>query len=192
MKTAGKIKRKYNTYHKVRLALFVKSYAAYCIQNHLKAKYKIDSNLKKSQLCQQFSNKRAIPEISRLSRTLNLNYHLLWRFAVLNKRLRLNPRINKDEKIKAYLAIENEIATLKVTRQEKENIIHEDYEKALLSPAIERVAGNSLRNIKNDDLFEKQLEELQKKYRNWYREVANNYKLTTLRTIAFILRLISS
>lgn len=90
------------------------------------------------------------------------------------------------------MAIEKEIILLKIARQNKENIIHEDYEDVMLASAIERIAGNSLRNIKNDHLFEKRLEELQKLFRNWYYEVANNFKLPTSRIIAFILRLISS
>ncbi len=94
-------------------------------------------------------------------------------------------------KIKAYLAIENEIITIKIERQNKENMIHEDYERAILAHAMERAAGNSLKNIKDDLVFEKQLEELRKKYQRWYYEIAHEYKLPTLINSYFILRLIS-
>lgn len=94
-------------------------------------------------------------------------------------------------KIKAYLAIENEIIILKIERQDKESIIHEDYERAILSPAIERATGNSLKNIKDDFVFEKQLEELRTRYQRWYYEIAHLYKLPTLGILPFILRLIT-
>ena len=98
---------------------------------------------------------------------------------------------NSHEKIKAYLNIENEIITLKIARKEKGNITNVDYERALLSPAIERAAGNSLKNIEDDLVFEKQLEELQKKYQRWYYEIAHEYKIPTLVNAPFILSLIS-
>src|SRR3990167_3432819 len=181
-----------NTFQKTRLALFVRSYLGYSIQNYLKIKYKIDGNLTKSQLHQKFSNKRAITEISRLSRALNLNYQLLWQFILLGKSRKLNSKVNSQEKIKAYLAIEREIITLKIERQDKENIIHEDYERALLSPALERAAGNNLKKIKDDQVFERQLEELRRRYQRWYYEIAHEYKLPTLVNSPLIFRLISS
>ncbi|OGD83110.1 hypothetical protein A3A54_02200 [Candidatus Curtissbacteria bacterium RIFCSPLOWO2_01_FULL_39_62] len=189
METTGE--KKYNTFYKTRFNLFVRSYIGYSVQNYLKIKYKIDSNLTEPQLRQQFSRKRAMPEISRLSRALNLNYQLLWQFMVLGRKRKMNTKINPQDKLKAYLGIENEIVILKITRQEKENIIHEDYERALLSPAIERAAGNSLKNIKDDLIFEKKLEELQKRYQRWYYEIAHEYKLPTLVNFHFILILIS-
>jgi len=190
METAGG--KKYNTFYKTRFNLFIRSYIAYSIQDYLKIKYKIDGNLIKSQLHQQFSSKRAIPEISRLSRALNLNYQLLWQFILLGKSKRLSTKVNSQEKIKAYLAIESEIITIKIEREEKDNIIHEDYERALLSPAIERAAGNSLRKIRDDLVFEQRLEKLQKEYQRWYYKIAHEYKLPTLVNSPFILRLISS
>ena len=190
MKTAGK--KKYNTFYKTRFSLFIKSYTAYSIRDYLKGKYKIDDSLTKSQLYECFSNKRAIPEISRLSKALNLNYQLLWQFVLLGKGRKLNTKVSSQEKIRAYLAVESEIITLKNEREEKESIIHEDYERALLSPAIERAAGNRLKNIKDDLVFEKRLEELKKQYQRWYYETAHEHKLPTLVNFPFILRLIIS
>jgi len=189
MDTAGK--KKYNTFCKTRLNLFVRSYIGYFIQNYLKTKYKIDGNLTKSQLRQQFSNKRAIPEVSRLSKMLIMDYQQLWQFILLGKNRKLNSKVNSQLKIKAYLAIESEIITLKIERQDKENIVHEDYERALLSPAMERAAGNNLKKIKDDQVFERQLEELRRRYQRWYYEIAHEYKLPTLVNLPFIVRLIS-
>ena len=190
METAGG--KKYNTFYKTRFGFFVRSYIGYSIRDYLKTKYKIDSNLTKSQLHQQFSNKRAIPEISKLSKVLIMDYQQLWQFILLGKSRRLNTKVSSQEKIKAYLAIEKEIITLKIERQDKENIIHEDYERALLSPALERVAGNSLKNTRDDLVFEIQLEELRKRYQRWYYDIAHEYKLPTLVNSPLIFRLISS
>jgi len=181
-----------NTFQKTRLALFVRSYVACSISNHLRIKYRIDDKLTKPQLRKQFLSKRAIPEISRLSKALNLKYQLLWQFVVFDKKQNLNRKIRIDEKIKAFLATEFEMTFLAIARQDKENIIHEDYERALLSPALERVAGNSLKNTRDDLVFEIQLEELRKRYQRWYYDIAHEYKLPTLVNSPFILRLISS
>lgn len=188
---AEKTKRTRNTFHKTRLTVFVRTYAGYSIKNYLASKYRIDSDQPKAQLQIQFSVKREVPEIAKLSKVLILDYQELWQFVVLNKLKRLSPKINNNVKIRAYLAIENEIIIIKITRQEKENIINEDYERKTLLPAIERAAGNSLRNIKDDLVFEKHLEELQKDYKRWYYEIAYKYKLPTPRISAFILRLIT-
>lgn len=104
MKAAGK--HKYDTYRKIRLGLFIRSYVGYSICNYIKTKHKIDGNLSTSQLQEQFYGKRIIPEISRLSRTLNLNYQLLWRFVVLN---RINFRTRHDKQ----LALSRVYSTLK-------------------------------------------------------------------------------
>ena len=189
METAGG--KKYNTFYKTRLNLFVRSYIGYFIRNYLKTRYKIDGNLTKSQLHQQFPNKRAIPEVSKLSKALIMDYQQLWQFILLGKSRKLNPKVNSQLKIKAYLAIEGEIITLKTEREEKESIIHEDYERALLSPAMERAAGNNLKKIKDDQVFEMQLEELRRRYQRWYYEIAHEYKLPTLVNIPFIVSLIS-
>jgi len=189
MKAAGK--HKYDTYRKTRLDLFIRSYAGYFTCNYIKTKYKIDDNLSASQLQEQFSGKRIIPEISRLSRVLNLNYQLLWRFVVLNGRQGLNRKAKTNRKIEVFLAIEEEMIFLTIARQDKEYIISDDYERATLSPAIERAAGNSLRHVNNDLIFEQQLNEVQKEYARWYYETACKYKIPTLRIIPFLLRLIT-
>ena len=189
MKTAGE--KEHNTFYKIRFSLFIRSYIAYLIQDYLKTKYKIDSNLTKSQLHQQFPNKRSMPEISRLSKALILDYQQLWQFVVLSRSKRLKPKIDSNEKIKAYLSIESEIIALKAAREDKENIVHEDYERETLSPAIERAVGNSLRNINNDLAFEQQQNEARKEYTRWYYEMAHKYKMPTLRIIPFLLRLIT-
>ena len=166
------------TFKKIRFALFLRTYVFYRISIELRVEY---------------SNKKVIPEISRLSRTLNLPYEPLWKAIVLKKFQPLNKRIINKEKIRIYLAIENELILLSMVRSNKSDFKDSDYEEdlALLSMAIERATGNSLREIKDDLVFSKQLEVLQRKYVYWYYKTAYKYKLPTIRIAPFILRLIT-
>jgi len=188
----GRAGKTYVTFNKIRLALFIRSYAGYFVTQYIRTRYKIDGKAARKKLRNELFSKRAAPEISRLSKVLNLDYTLLWQSIVLNKAWTLNKKIYDIEKIKVFLAVENEIITLKVKRQDKESLIEEDYEHATLSPAIERAAGNSLRAIDDDFAFEEQLEELQRKYRLLYYKTAYEYKLPTPRIVPFILRLLSA
>lgn len=76
-------------------------------------------------------------------------------------------------------------------RENKNSLILEDYEYALLSPAIERVVGNTLIRINDDYEFEIKLHESERLYTRWYYSIAYHYRLPTLRIIPFILRLIN-
>mgnify|MGYP003394710075 CR=1 FL=1 len=166
------------TLKKIRLALFLRSYAFYRISKELREKY---------------SGKKVIPEISRLSHVLNLPYRPLWKALILKKFQSLSRRVSKKEKIKIYLEIESELILLIIARNNKSYFKDSDYEDelALLSVAIERSAGNSLKGIRDDLIFNKQLGVLQRRYAYWYYKTAYKYKLPTLRIVPFILRLIT-
>jgi hypothetical protein len=189
MKKAGT----YITYNKVRLALFVHSYAHYAISHHLKTKYKIDERLTPLELRKKYFNKYAIPEISRLSKVLNFNYSPLWKAIVLGKNQALSKEISEKEKIDIFLSIEHELTLLAITKQNKSVFRNPDYEseQALLSTAIERAVGNSLKDIEDDSAFTQQSEELKRRYIYWYYRIACRYKLPTLRIVPFVLRLIA-
>ncbi len=167
------------TYNKVRLSLFLRSYGAHTIFN-------------------RFKNKPSYKIVSRLSNTLNLDIRLLNKFfssgtyprGLLNLNS-LTKYLVPKEKMLVYLKVEREIINLTSEKQNKEKTSLEDYDKAIMEPAIERVAGNHLKNIEDDQVFDAQLEELQRKYQNWYYATAYKYKLPTSRIIPFILRLIS-
>lgn len=181
------------TFKKIRLTLFVRSYANYRISQEIRRKYKLDSKLTSKELRKKYFRKRAIPEIARLSQALNLAYKTLWESLLLNKTPSLNKRMPDREKIKAYLAIESELITLSAARIHKSNYFFDpDYqdESAILSIAIERAVGNKLINIENDSVFNHQQEILQKLYLRWYYKVAWKYKLPTTRIVPFVIRLI--
>ena len=166
------------TYKKIRLALFLRSYAFYRISTKLREKY---------------SGKKVIPKISRLSRTLNLPCKPLWKAVILEKFQPLSKRVPDKEKIKIYLTIESELILLVMARNNKSDFKDSDYEEefALLSLAIERAVGDNLKNIEDDFLFKQQLEEFKRKYLYWYYKIAYKYKLPTMRIAPFILRLIA-
>lgn len=100
------------TFKKIRLGLFVKSYANYRIAQGIREKYKLNNELTAMELRKNYFKKRTIPEIARLSHTLNLAYKPLWESIVLSKTPALNKKMPDREKIKAYLAIESELITL--------------------------------------------------------------------------------
>lgn len=181
------------TFKKVRFSLFIHSYASYRISQGIREKYKFDNKLKPKELRKKYFSKKAIPEISRLSRTLNLPYKSLWEALVLDKTCSFAKKIPDKERIKVYLSIEYELIQLSIAKQHQSDYTNPDYdfEFAFLSTAIERAVGNRLINIKNDSVFDYQLETLRKLYRNWYYKVAWKYKLPTIRIIPFILRLIT-
>jgi hypothetical protein len=181
------------TLKKIRLVLLTRSYANYRISQEIKRKYKLNNKLTSRELKIKYFKKRAIPEIARLSRVLNIAYKPLWESLILGKVPALNKKIPDREKIKAYVAIETELITLSATKSSKSSSFFDpDYadESAILSIAIERAVGNKLIDIDNDSVFNHQQEILQKLYLRWYYKVAWKYKLPTTRIIPFVLRLI--
>src|SRR3990167_2409937 len=165
------------TFKKARTSLFTHSYAGYLIGQYIKSNYK-------------GSSKRRFAEISKLSKILNLDYKSLTKFILSDKTKRIDKRVRSDRKVEAFLEMEKELINLKTLREEGNSLTEEDYEYALLRPAIERAAGNSLKGIEDDTAFEQQHRQLQKKFNRWYYDTAYKYKLPTPRIIPFILRLI--
>jgi hypothetical protein len=180
------------TFKKIRLALFLNSYAYYRISQSIREKYKFDNKLEQKELRRKYFNKKVIPEISRLSRVLNLPHKPLWESIVLDKTFPFNKKIPDKEKIRVYLSIESELIKLVIAKQNKSDYVDPDYEieLALLSIAIERAVGNALKDVEDDFDFAKQSEKLKRRYIYWYYGVAYKYKLPTTRIIPFILRLI--
>ena len=185
--------KKYTTFSKIRLSLFTRSYANHVIAQYVKTKYKIDGKLKPKELKKKFYSKKAIPEISRLSKVLNLKYAPLWKAIVLSKAEASIKTVGQKERVQAYLSIENELILLAVAKQRQSDYTNPDYEAefALLSMAIERAVGNALDDIEDDYRFDQQSEELRRKYLYWYYKTAYKYKLPTIRIVPFVVRLIN-
>ena len=95
-----------------------------------------------------------------------------------------------DEVLNAYLRIEHHLIYLITNRDDPDGMIIEDYQFALLSPAIERAAGDSLTDIQTDAKFNQKLYEFKQVYFRWYYSTAYKYKLPTLRIVPFLLRLL--
>lgn len=189
----GKAGKTYTTFNKIRLALFIRSYACHVITHYLGTKYKIEVKLKPKELRKKYS-KYALPEVSRLAKTLNLNYGSLWEAIILNKNQSLG-KIGDDEKqIRLYLSIEEELISLTKAKQQQSDYTDPDYEEefGLLTMAIERAIGNALDDIDDDLAFEQQFGELKRKYLYLYYKTAHKYKLPTIRIVPFVMRLIIS
>lgn len=186
--------RKYTTYNKIRLNLFIHSYACFSIAEYIRLKYKIDERLTTTQLQQKYFNKRDIPEIAKLSRVMNFDYKGLWQAIILNKHRSLAKQTSHNAGLKNYLCIEDELIQLARAKWRKSDYDDPDYEdeSATLSIAIERAVGNCLSDIDDDFIFEQQSENLRVTFRKSYYKTAWKYKLPTLRIIPFIMRLITT
>jgi len=160
-----------------RLALFTKSYAGYYFSQHVKESKDPNALTKK------------------LAKALLLKEALLYDFLSPKYSKREVSKIIKEivddkDKIKIYLKIEKQLTLLIQAKSKKESYVLEEYEHALLAPAIERVAGDSVSNIKSNTRFERELTERRRIYNLWYYSVARKYRLPTLRIIPFLSRLI--
>lgn len=94
-------------------------------------------------------------------------------------------------KVSVYVCIERELIRLITERKKRGTFDLDEYEYALLKPAIERVAGSDLAYIDDDREFDQKLIERIAHYKHWYYQTAQTYRLPTLRIIPFLLRLIS-
>jgi len=171
------------TYHVIRFKLFTQSYAGKFLLAYLRNSSFVDI------------------AVRRLARALLFKEFMLYRFIVMGKYQRQSFRIKvKDdnlvntERISIYLQIEHEIFNLMNMKKNKSKFSEFEYEygNTLLSSAIERVAGNNLKNINDDSEFQRRLTALIKSYQHWYYSVAYKYKLPTLRILPYIIRLISA
>jgi len=98
--------------------------------------------------------------------------------------------VQKDKKLSVYIHIEKELTRLVKERKERGTFDLEEYEYALLNPAIERIAGASLAEIEDDRTFDTELIARMALYQRWYYQTAAKYRLPTLRIIPFLLRLL--
>lgn len=161
-------------YNKVRFFLFCNSYSGKKIATCLKGNYK-GRNLTKV--------------IKRFSVVLGFKHTQTGNYILIDIKPK-SPYRRFPYSLKTYLEIEKELTLLTEEKLDEYSTAKEDYQRRLLSPAIERAAGNSLINVKNDQKFNKKLKEKIKRYTNIYYKVAYKYKLPTIRIVSFLLRLI--
>lgn len=123
-------------YKQIRAYLFKKSYAYQVFQEYIRSAKRRD--------------KQKIRR--RLSKVLLLEY------IVKSPQGTLKTQIHRDKKISAYLRIEKELKWLVNERKKRGEFDLDDYELALLEPAIERAAGVSLQAIDDDEKFDEGLQ----------------------------------
>ncbi len=161
-------------YQEVRFYLFANSYSGKAIVTFIREKYK---------------RKRLNYVVKRLSSVLGFNYKQTKRLIIFEL-IPDCPYKRLPNKLKIYLEIEKELTTLVQEKLDEYSTALEDYQRQLLAPAIERAAGNLMIEIEDRE-FDKTLEIQIRKYSHIYYRTAYKYKLTTLRVVPFILRLIS-
>lgn len=150
----------------IRLYLFCKSYPGYVFKNQI------------SEVC----------VCNKLSRCLGFSCKLISQFLLKNKIPKSPKQLQRDHRI--YLKIENQLVSLAKEKLDKSLVVYEDSQSFLLSLAVERVAGSTLGNVKDDFVFEQKLNQRIKDYHRIYYKVAYKYRLPTIRIIPFLLRLI--
>lgn len=156
------------SYKRIRAYLFTKTYAYTVFQEYIhKAGKKEKQKIKR-----------------RMAKMLLLKPNTTMSLADSNSMLR------HDGKIAVYVRIEHELIQLMNERKNRGRFDLIEYEYALLDPAIERVVGSDLCDIKNDKEFDEQLTTFKTIYTNWYYQTAAKYRLPTLRIIPFLLRLL--
>ena len=165
-----------NNFSTIRFSLFTKSYAGFRIATFIK------NSQEKKILIKNLSHALLLDE-------KQLKCFILHKTCVkkFNKIRVLDPKMAK--KINVYTRIEKELIALSQEKSNKSDFAEEyEYGEALLNPAIERVAGDSLDNIRSDHKFEEEIPVQINKYRNWYYDIAYKYGLPTLRIAPFVLR----
>lgn len=166
-------------YESVRFFLFTNSYSGQLIVQYFRRKYK-----------KKLSSKKPIKEIEHLARILSFNTEKLIAFCI--SQIKPKPSLKRVPLwLKIYLEIEKELGNIANEKLDEYSTAKEDYQRQLLSPAIERAAGNSLGKIIDDSEFDEKLVMRINEYRNAYYKVAYKYKLPTIRIVPFILRIIS-
>lgn len=103
---------------------------------------------------------------------------------------RIRSLVKKDERLAVYIQIETELIRLTKERRARGEFDLDEYESALLDPAIERVTGASLSDIEDDKRFDAELTNRKLLYQRWYYQTATKYRLPTVRIIPFLLRLL--
>ncbi len=161
-------------YQEARLYLFTNSYCGRRIILYLKNKCK---------------KRRLSQRIKRLAIVLNFNFKKLERL-INDDLISTCPYKRLPNKLKIYLEIEKELSALVEEKLDEYSTALEDYQRQLLAPAIERAAGNLMKDV-DDREFDKTLELKIRKYTYIYYRTVYKYKLPTLRIVPFILRLIS-
>lgn len=164
-------------FEEVRFALFTRTFAGYKLAKNAKQSENPDIYIKRLTRALLFREKHLRCFISHKTC-----------YKKFDKIIHVNQ--DNNEKIRIFLQIEAEMINLAESKQDKESDIFEEYEKALLTPAIERVAGNALVDEDNDWKFERKLIDLRRIYNSWYYKVAYKYRLPTMRIVPFLLRLL--
>jgi hypothetical protein len=159
---------------KVRFFLFANSYSGKKIATYVKL---------------GFQGKKLERAVKGISVIFDFRYDEISDFIVFDTKPKC-PYQRLPNSLRVYLEIEKELSKLSEEKLDEYSTAMEDYQRQLLSPAIERAMGNLLEDVDDDLKFQRFLEEKSKSAIHTYYKVAYKYGLPTMRVVPFVLRLL--
>ncbi len=159
-----------------RLFLFTHSYSGKVIAQQIIRRCKNDP-------------KRLAKEINLLAKVLRFRHEDMEAFVLNPSDIGEVPE-NLQPELQIFLNIESELGSIAIEKLDEYSTARDDYQRQMLSPAIERAVGNDLADIDNDREFEVKTEAKIQEYTRAYYRIAGKYRLPTMRIVPFLLRLI--
>ncbi|MBI5151614.1 MAG: hypothetical protein HZA34_03510 [Candidatus Pacebacteria bacterium] len=160
-----------------RLFLFTHSYSGKVIAEHITKRCKDDTA-------------RFEREVHLLAKVLRFRHADLKKLIIYPITLDVSIKIMKPDLL-AFLEVERELECIASEKLDEYSTAKEDYQRQMLTPAIERVAGNALAGIDDDSEFQNKIQEKIQEHGRVYYKVARKYRLPTMRIVPFLLRLIA-
>jgi len=165
---------KYNT---ERYFLFTHSYSGKAIAEHITKRCKDDAA-------------RFEKEAHLLAKVLRFRHADLKKFILYPITPDVSIKIMRHDFL-AFLELERELECIASEKLDEYSTAKEDYQRQMLTPAIERAARNALAEIDDDSEFQNKIQEKIQEHGRIYYKVARKYRLPTMRIVPFLLRLIA-
>jgi hypothetical protein len=125
-----------------------------------------------------------------LARILRFRYKSLKKF-ILNFSTYEASLTRVPPEFEIFLQVEKEFERIALESLDSNCLTRDDYQKPTLAAALERIVGDTLAEIDDDNEFQSQLDEATQKQRYLYYKVAWRYRLPTMRNVTFLIRMIS-
>lgn len=125
-----------------------------------------------------------------LARMLRFRYKDLWEF-IVEHITDDSPLLTLDPNLEVFLAVEKELECIALESVSPDSLTREDYQRPTLVSAFERIIGDTLAEIDDDNEFQTQLDASTREYRYLYYKVAWKYRLPTRQNVVFLIRMLS-
>lgn len=121
---------------------------------------------------------------------LRFRYKDLWEFIV--EHITYDSFLVKlDPNLEIFLELERELERIASESINPDSLTREDYQRPTLVSALERIVGDTLTEIDDDNEFQTQLDSRTREYRYLYYKIAWKYRLTTRKNVVFLIRMIN-